>query len=361
MNKKNKNIIIFVLIFILAISLLCLGYLFHRHNKRIMSQIQREKYIQHQRIVRIGREEEQKKQYLKLVNINANSLKPLNIKTCDGFNQPMHPDVLYINAGFHGYKYWMAYTPYPYGNGSYENPCIAASNNGLSWITPNGLKNPIAPHPKDVKVGGHFSDTDIILDNNKLVVYYVYNKENVLGPSKFYRSISSNGIKWSKPQLIYKCKYPISGYSPAVIKDNGIYKMWYISESNVMSYVTSKNSTDWSKRKTCEINIPNWTIWHLNVIKSDIGYEGLLTARDNRAGYTALYYIKSTDGIVWSASKLPVIYPSAHGWDSQNIYRSSFVIKDGSYNVWYSGCDYNNKWGIGYTRGKTMASLSRIS
>ncbi|MFL0246269.1 hypothetical protein [Candidatus Clostridium stratigraminis] len=350
MNRKNKFTVISVFIFILIVSTPCFAYLIHRHSNRV--------YIEHQSIIKINKEKEAKKDYLKLVNTNANALRHLDIKTYDGFNQPMHPDVLFISSGFHGFNYWMAYTPYPYENDDFENPCISVSNDGLKWITPNGLKNPIAPPPKDVLTGGHFSDTDLIFDNNELSVYYVYNKKNVLGPSKFYRSTSGDGINWSKPQLIYQCKNPISGYSPAVIKENGIYKMWYISEGNIMSYVTSKNSLDWSSRETCKIKIPGWTSWHINVIKSNIGYEGLLTARKNQEGYTALFYIKSTNGIDWTASENPTIYPSANGWDSHNIYRSSFIIQNNQYRVWYSACDYNNKWGIGYTSGKTMDSLS---
>ena len=301
--------------------------------------------------------DKEKNYYLKVVNTAANAPEPIKIKTYDGYNQPMHPDVAYIKDGFHGFKYWMAYTSYPYSMGKYENPCIAVSNDGINWAAPGRLKNPIAPPPKDVQQGGHFSDTDIIYDNNKLTVYYVYNKEGVLGPSKFYRSISSDGIRWSEPQLIYKCSDPISGYSPAIIRDNNIYKMWYISEGNIMSYVSSKNSINWDKRRTCRIYIPGWTIWHLDVAKTDIGYEGLLCARDNNSRNTALFYIKSADGLIWTPSNIPIIYPSANGWDSMNIYRSTLLKQDGMYKIWYSACSLDEKWGIGYTTGKTIDKL----
>ena len=301
--------------------------------------------------------DKEKECYLKVVNTSANAPEPIKIKTYDGYDQPMHPDVVYIKDGFHGFKYWMAYTSYPFSMDRYENPCIAVSNDGINWTAPAKLKNPVAPAPEDVGKGGHFSDTDILYDNNKLDMYYVYNKEHVLGPSKFYRSISSDGIKWTKPQLIYKCSGPISGYSPAIIKDSNIYKMWYISEGNIMSYVSSKNSMNWSKRKTCKIHIPGWTIWHLDVAKTDMGYEGLLCARDNKSRNTALFYIKSNDGLTWSPSNTPVIYPSAKGWDSMDIYRSTLLKQNGLYRIWYSACNFNEKWGIGYTSGKTINKL----
>lgn len=299
----------------------------------------------------------EKKYYLKLVNTNANAMNCLKIKTCDGYNQITHPDIVYIDKGFHGFKYWMAYTPYPFSRDRYENPCIAVSNDGRHWDAPKGLRNPIVTQPNDVNQGGHYSDTDIISDNGGLSVYYVYNKRGVLGPSKFYRSFSKDGISWSKPQLVYKCSNPISGYSPAITKDSGIYKMWYISEGNIMSYVTSKDDNKWSAPERCDIFIPGWTIWHVDISKTDIGYEGLLCARDNKAGNTALFYIKSADGVKWSSSNLPVIYPSAKGWDSMDIYRSTFLKQNGTYMIWYAACGFNWKWNIGFTSGKDMESL----
>ena len=53
---------------------------------------------------------------------------PLNISTPDGSKQPYHPSVLYFEGGWCGYKYWMAYTPFPIGALPYrdrwEYPCI---------------------------------------------------------------------------------------------------------------------------------------------------------------------------------------------------------------------------------------------
>lgn len=323
------------------------------NNADIFNQINFHKNIIERRL----KIDAEKKYYLKLVNTSANAPNHLRIKTYDGYNQITHPDIVYIDKGFHGFKYWMAYTPYPFSMDRYENPCIAASNDGKHWDTPKGLKNPIVNQPSDVKDGGHYSDTDIISDNGGLAVYYVYNKRNVLGPSKFYRSVSMNGLSWSKPKLVYQCSDPISGYSPAVIKDGDIYKMWYVSEGNVMSYITSTDNSNWSSPLKCDISIPGWTIWHVDISKTDIGYEGLMCARDNKAGNTALFYIKSADGIRWSSSSLPVIYPSAKGWDSMDIYRSTFLKQNGTYMIWYAACGFNGKWNIGFTSGKDMHSL----
>ena len=61
-----------------------------------------------------------------------------------GKNQATHPNVIGFDTPWHGYRYYMAYTAYPYANGSEENPCIAASNDLIHWEKPDGLINPIA-------------------------------------------------------------------------------------------------------------------------------------------------------------------------------------------------------------------------
>lgn len=56
-----------------------------------------------------------------------------------GKNQLTHPNVIKFNKEWHGYKYWMGYTPYPNANGEEENPSIAASNDLYKLETPKGL------------------------------------------------------------------------------------------------------------------------------------------------------------------------------------------------------------------------------
>ncbi len=76
---------------------------------------------------------------------NSEGSVVLNIETyIDGKNQPTHPSVIDMGEEWNGFRYWMAYSPYPNADGGEENPCIGASNDMLHWKTPNGLYNPIA-------------------------------------------------------------------------------------------------------------------------------------------------------------------------------------------------------------------------
>lgn len=298
-----------------------------------------------------------KYEYLRIVNRNANAGTYLLFKTYDGKDQPMHPDVLYFDKKFRGHKYWMAYTPYPDSDERYENPCIAVSEDGFDWKVPQGLRNPIAPPPNDLAEHGHYSDTEMISDNGKLVVFFVYNRGGVVGPSKFFRVISQDGIKWSKPELIYQTTADTSGYSPAVIREDKDYSMWYVSNGNRMFLTTSKDGKVWDAPKKCELDISGWTLWHIDVIKTNLGYEGLLCAINNTLRNRALFYMKSSDGINWTYNNLPIIYPSNSGWDSVDIYRATMLKQDDLYRIWYSAKGPKEKWHIGYTEGKSVDTL----
>ena len=51
----------------------------------------------------------------------ANAAQPLPLKSYFGGTQNIHPKVLYIEEGFGGHLFWMAYTPYPWYIERFEN------------------------------------------------------------------------------------------------------------------------------------------------------------------------------------------------------------------------------------------------
>jgi hypothetical protein len=96
----------------------------------------------------------------------------LNLETSDGSGQACHPDVLYIPGGFGSkrWTYWMACTPYPNKESSFENPEIFASYDGISWAMPDGAQNPLVPTPAGA--GDHNSDPDVVFHENQLWLFY---------------------------------------------------------------------------------------------------------------------------------------------------------------------------------------------
>ncbi|NFD57518.1 hypothetical protein FDB72_07655 [Clostridium botulinum] len=65
----------------------------------------------------------------------------------------------------------------------------------------------------------------------------------------------------------------------------------------------------WKPIKKCNINMGNWRGWHVDIIKTNIGYEGLICARLPKLNQRALFYVKSKDEINWKTSKNPLIFP----------------------------------------------------
>src|SRR5262249_22466565 len=115
-------------------------------------------------------------------------------------------------------------TPFPQGKETFENPSILVSHDGHTWLVPSGLKNPLAPTPH---MAGYNSDPDITYDaaNDQLILVYrgVSSTENLI-----YSMSSSDGIKWSRPHLVFR--RPNHGIvSPTVAwGPNGLPNMWYL-------------------------------------------------------------------------------------------------------------------------------------
>ena len=82
--------------------------------------------------------------------IDYNSKNKLEIETPYGDNEAYHPKVLNFKEPWNGYKYWMSYTPYPTGDDSKENPCIAVSNDLVNWKSPTEKNEPLDVPYKNV-------------------------------------------------------------------------------------------------------------------------------------------------------------------------------------------------------------------
>src|SRR5579863_975337 len=52
----------------------------------------------------------------------ANAQSPLTTPTYDGSGQAVEPTIIFFDTPWHGFSYWMAYSPYPNGDPTKENP-----------------------------------------------------------------------------------------------------------------------------------------------------------------------------------------------------------------------------------------------
>ena len=293
---------------------------------------------------------------------SANALNPIFVKTYDGSNQLTHPKVLYIPEYFGGVRYWMAYTPYPGGNDDYENPCIAACNDGLRWYTPTGLTNPLAtPTALELSAGGHYSDTHLVYrpDTLTLECWYRYGVNDVY--EELLRRTTLDGVTWTAEEIITSNNGSEQYLSPAVIYENGKYRMWFVRGHDLMYMESADNCVTWSTATILTLDLPlGYNPWHLDVVVTALGYEMLLNVSRGGLNDKALMCSLSVDGVAWGVFK-DSIYPSANkkAFDSQMIYRASFIVKNGFYYVYYSAMSVvpASYWHIGLTSGLSLDSL----
>ncbi len=323
---------------------------------------------------RVVSAEEVQKNNLKQDNIiiskdEVNSRDALYIRTYDGKNQLTHPKVLYFNKPWHGWKYWMVFTPYPYSNDDYENPSIVVSEDGYSWTKPKELKNPLTGIPKDVARGGHYSDPHLVMKDNIMELWYRYNPAKEKGNdtnnsiNMIYRIKSKDGIKWSKPELVFNDK---NNYlSPVIIHEGSKYKLWFTNYNGDMKYRESNDGKSWTDAKLVNIKLPGYNPWHQDIIKTDLGYEIIFCAyakgkfKDNNQ---ELYYSKSKNGIDFE-KPIKIISPSKEEYrlDNKMIYRSSILKIDGIYKIYYSAMDKKMRWHLFLTEGSDITKLKGYS
>lgn len=290
-------------------------------------------------------------------NCNSN---PIVLDNNINHLQGYHPKVIFFSKSFNGYKYWMAYTPYPKKDTKKENPCIIASNDLIHWRTPQGLINPLDV-PKISNANTFNSDTHLLFNedtqNLELFWRYVNSLEVII-----YFKKSQNGIIWSEKEifLITKNREKHDYLSPAIIYEKGIYKIWYISNGKI--YYMEKRDKKFTFSKILEINYDgNYHSWHLDLIynKQKKLYELITCAYiKSMRKSMSLFYSSSKDNISWN--KFILILNPAIGtskFDSQGIYRSSLLFLKGTYYLFYSAHDIYYNVGIGIMFGRKINFL----
>ena len=284
--------------------------------------------------------------------ITPDSRAKLETPTYDGSGQAIHPDVVYFENGWNGYKYWMAMTPYPNSNNAYENPSILASSDEYNWVEPDGITNPVEPAP----AVGYNSDPDMIYndDSDELWLYFRYTNQS---QDIIYLKKSSDGIHWSDKTNVLESSFA-SLLSPAVIKESGKYYMWVVDKNPSPYQLKLYESTDgenFSLNTSCLLDYTpsGKDIWHVDVIKVNSEYWGLFTFCDaGAATYGGRnYFAKSTDKVNWHVQEKILIDVRSGYWDSDIIYRGSLLYSEPYLKIWYSARD-SQEWHTGYAESE---------
>lgn len=300
----------------------------------------------------------------------ANPAKPTN-------NSVVHPSMLYFENGWNGYQYWAAINPYPGTNSGYENPCIFCSHDGINWVQPAGIVNPIDTPQTPTSVGttgGSFSDVHLFRDADGVTVHLLNRQYAAIGNDvHIYKYQSTDGVNWTnKMLLLYSSDYSTveDWLSPCVIYDNGIYKMFSVDDANQKStgvygqlkiYTAPKPEGPWSKMGIMNVPVPSGReTWHLEV--RNLGGLYVCVFNSFLAGGTTLtggqlHIAKSYDMQNWTTYSYPLL-GNAGSWEVKGFYKSSFLLgrseKGFKLKLWYGAMITATDggiedWRIGFT------------
>lgn len=280
-------------------------------------------------------------------------------------NQATHPSVIQFEEKWNGYRYWMTYTPYPYGNDKKENPSLAASHDGINWVVPPKVTNPIV---STMIIPGYFFDTYLsdshLLyneDTNELELWYRYvsnrQKNEIL-----YRVRSKDTIQWTTSEkLIDDSKNLMQYISPSIIYEEHKYKMWIMRDWYIY-YLESFDGKKWSDSIPVYAENDPIHSWHPHVCKiGDIYY---LLNNDNNTNTGAggkIYYSTSSDGIYFTKEQL-ILGSTENGlsYDSTGVYRASMAIGNQGLYLYYGQVSSAYQWTIGLSIGPNLNNLVGI-
>ena len=344
-SMRIKNIIIFILSILLVISIIYQIPYVRKKIKRVSSYVIAEVFYRDQ----------------------YNSKYKLDLKSEFGDVEAYHPKIIQFENKWNGYYYWLTYTPYPNSDEQKENPYVVASNDLINWEAPQGLKNPIDDVLGDEKEK-YNSDSHLVYNNDldRLECYWRY-VNDVDNTVTIYRRNTLDGVNWTEKEVVaYSDNRKEKDFvAPAIIYEDGKYKIWYVGKNLVITYAEAEvNDKNWNDVKTIKLEYPKKIKpWHLDIIKTDEGYEMLLMAFENweKRGIASLYHTVSKDNNVWEKCT-EIIKPSSktNYWDNRGIYRSSMIKKDGMYYVFYSASNKKNIKGIGIMYGKDINNLKKV-
>lgn len=272
-------------------------------------------------------------------------------------NQATHPSVIQFEEAWNGYKYWMGFTPYPYGDDQKENPSIVASHDGINWVVPDFVLNPLAPIELE---NGYNSDTHLVYNDVTKELELWYRQVNNLNYEEtLLRVKTSDGINWSAPEAMTSAANNFLQYiAPSVIYENNLYKMWFMRDWEV-HYAESIDGKDWSEAIT--INTVGNTVhtWHPSVVKFEDTYYLLNNDNDTNEGIRGVIkYSTSTDGINFTEEKLILAYTdNGYSYDSAGVYRASMAMGEHGVYLYYGQISESHQWTIGMSIGTDLDHL----
>ena len=226
------------------------------------------------------------------------------VPTYDGSGSTVHPSVIDIGRKWHGFRWWMANTPFPADNERFENPCIWGSNDRVNWAVPAGLTNPLDLAPP---APGYNSDTELVFDPATQEMVCYWRQVSPAGIASLKLAVSDNGNSWhTQPTAIANMA---GGVSPSIAQaPDGTWRMWLFGIGVSTLWQASSAKGPWTKIADCTYDAGDPNRWHGSVIRHKGRWWGAYGASPSRSVYTMV----SDDGIAWTVTPTPAHAYSAY-------------------------------------------------
>ena len=272
----------------------------------------------------------------------------LTVPTYDGSGQAVHPDVLWFPQPWHGWEYWMAFTPYPQGQERFENPSIVVSHDGVRWEVPAGLSNPLVG---SLRKPAYNSDPDLSYDaaHDRLVLIY---REVRAGFNNVYSISSKDGSTWGERRMVFRRRNHGMISPTIVIPASGQPMVWYVDGgrnrcARRVTRVMRQTATaadalaprgvdrGWTFPRLAHLEQNGYMIWHLDVVAVPAKgeYWALYPAYTRKGcGTRDLFFARSRDGVTWTTYPRPLLRHEDERWTSAMLYRAS-ALYDASRDV----------------------------
>ncbi|MEQ8789093.1 MAG: hypothetical protein RIC55_22465 [Pirellulaceae bacterium] len=173
------------------------------------------------------------------------------------------------------------------------------------------------------------------------------------GLHTLHETTSRDGVHWTPPSEA-QLKHV---YAPTIVKEKGVYKLWYTDVSSEpwnFRHATSRDGREWEVHPEPVLQVDqDWErgrLFYPTVLKIDdvyvMWYGSYWSAQSNNAqsnkaqsNKTAIGVAASSDGVHWHKSPHnPVLRPDpARPWESHYTTSQSVIRqRDGGFRIWYA-------------------------
>ena len=184
-----------------------------------------------------------------------------------------------------------------------------------------------------------------------IFLFIFFSNQIKIRAQEFIRYENNPIIKFDE-RIIWKNKHVTA---PSVMKDQGIYKIWYAAHDKnswKIALATSTDKISWIDYPDNPVIIPNNDgkenhIHTPTVVKGENNYYLLYyTSSPDDATTFEIKLAESNDGINWKKRTNPVIV-GEQSWE-KNVANPTVYFDGKKYHMWYTGVSPGESWQIGY-------------